>query len=79
LLGFLYGYDGVKQAYDEYDFNDTYWIVRTRVNFDPDWDTFTVLGERGVGIIDRVVVEQMSGSIKNDTWLIPMMDDEDSQ
>jgi len=72
LLGFLYGYDGVQQAYDEYDFNDTYWIGRTRVNFDPDWDTFSALGERGVGIIDRVVVEQMSGSIKDDTWLIPM-------
>ncbi len=64
LLGFLYGYYGVESAYDETDFNDVYWIGRTRVNFSPDWDTFTALGERGVGIVDRVVVEQMGGSIK---------------
>jgi hypothetical protein len=72
LLGFLYGYYGVQSAYDEYDFNDVYWIGRTRVNFSPDWDTFTALGERGVSIVDRVVVEQMGGSIKGDTWLIPI-------
>jgi hypothetical protein len=71
LLGFLYGYDGVQAAYDEYDFNDVYWIGRTRVNFSPDWDTFTALGERGVVIVDRVVVNQMGGSIKDDHWHIP--------
>jgi hypothetical protein len=72
LLGFLYGYDGVQAAYDKYDFNDVYWIGRTRVNFSPDWDTFSALGERGVAIIDRVVVKQMGGSIKDDKWHIPM-------
>lgn len=75
LLGFLYSYDGVQQAYNKYDFNDTYWIGRTRVNFSTDWDTFTALGERGVGIVDRVVVEQMDGSIKGDSWIIPMLSD----
>ena len=43
LLGFLYGYEGVQAAYDKYNFNDVYWIGRTRVNFSPDWDTFTAL------------------------------------
>jgi hypothetical protein len=74
LLGFLYGYDDVEQAYDKDNFNDVYWIGRTRRNFEPDWDTFTAMSERGVGIIDRVVVEQMGGSIKDDTWQIPMSD-----
>ena len=75
LLGFLYGYEGVQQAYDEDDFNDIYWIGRTRVNFSPDWDTFTALGERGVEIIDRVVLEQIGGSIKDDRWQIPLSGD----
>jgi hypothetical protein len=71
LLGFLYGYEGVQQAYDYYEFSDIYWISRTRVNFPQDWDTFTSMAERGVEIIDRVVVEQMGGSIEGDTWIIP--------
>jgi hypothetical protein len=71
LLGFLYGYEGVQKAYDYYDFSDTYWIARTRVNFPDDWDSFTALAERGVGIIDRVVIEQMGGRIDGDTWVIP--------
>jgi hypothetical protein len=71
LLGFLYGYEGVQQAYDYYDFSDKYWIARTRVNFARDWDTFTALAERGLGIVDRVVVEHMGGAIRGDTWIIP--------
>jgi len=71
LLGFLYGYEGVQQAYDYYNFSDSYWIARTRVNFPEDWDSFTALAERGAGIIDRVVVEQMGGSIEGDMWVIP--------
>jgi hypothetical protein len=71
LLGFLYGYAGVQQAYDYYDSTDKYWINRTRVNFPPGLDTFTSMAARGVEIIDRVVVELMGGSIKRDTWNIP--------
>jgi len=71
LLGFLYGYEGLQQAYDYHDFSDTYWIARTRVNFPEDWDSFTALAERGADIIDRVVVNQMSGSIEDDMWVIP--------
>jgi len=71
LLGFLYGYKGIQQAYDYYDFSDNYWIARTRVNFPQDLDTFTFLAERGVSIIDRVVTKQMGGSINGDIWIIP--------
>lgn len=73
LLGFLYGYEGVQQAYDAYDFNDVYWIGRTRRNFDPDWDTFTTMSQRGVEIVDRVVVNQIGGSVKDDNWHIPKL------
>jgi hypothetical protein len=75
LLGFLYGYDGVQQAYDKDNFNDVYWIGRTRVNFSPDWDTFSAMAERGVGIVDRVIVNEMGGSIKGDYWHIPKLGD----
>jgi hypothetical protein len=71
LLGFLYGYEGVQQAYDYYDSTDKYWISRTRVNFDPGLDTFTSMAARGVEIIDRVVVELMGGAIEGDAWIIP--------
>jgi hypothetical protein len=71
LLGFLYGYMGVQQAYDYYESTDKYWIGRTRVNFDGGLDDFTSMAARGVEIIDRVVVEHMGGMIKDDTWIIP--------
>jgi hypothetical protein len=71
LLGFLYGYEGVQEAYDFYESTDKYWIGRTRVNFDPGLDDFTSMAARGVEIIDRVVLEHMGGTIRNDTWIIP--------
>jgi len=70
LLGFLYGYKGVQEAYNYYNFSDIYWIGRTRVNF-PAYDTFTAMADRGVSVIDRVVVNQMGGSINGDNWIIP--------
>jgi hypothetical protein len=33
------------------------------------------MAARGVEIIDRVVVEQMGGVIKDDTWIIPDVGD----
>jgi hypothetical protein len=71
LLGFLCGYEGVQQAFDYYDFPDGYWIGRTRVNFPTGLDSFTSMSARGVEIIDRVVVEHMDGTIKEDFWIIP--------
>jgi hypothetical protein len=71
LLGFLYGYEGVQQAFDYYDFPDGYWIGRTRVNFPTGLDDFTSMAARGVEIVDRVVTKQMGGKIKGDSWIIP--------
>lgn len=71
LLGFLYGYEGVQQAFDYYDFPDGYWIGRTRVNFSTGLDDFTSMASRGVEIVDRVVTKHMNGTIKSGTWIIP--------
>ena len=79
LLGFLLGKDGVEQAFNKYNLSDTYWIHRTRRNF-PDYtlnvdgeDTFPLMAERGIYIIDRVVMEEMGGGVdlEKDVWYIP--------
>ena len=79
LLGFLLGKDGVEQAFNKYNLSDTYWIHRTRRNF-PDHtlnvdgeDTFPLMAERGIYIIDRVVMEEMGGGVdlEKDVWYIP--------
>ena len=76
---FLLGKDGVEQAFNVYNFSDTYWIHRTRRNF-PDYtlnvdgeDTFPLMAERGIYIIDRVVMEEMGGGVdlEKDVWYIP--------
>jgi hypothetical protein len=38
-------------------------------------DTFTMMAERAINVIDQVVVEQMQGKIdtKNNAWLIPIL------
>ena len=79
LMGFLLGKEGVGQAFDKPNLSDTYWISRTRRNL-PDHilavegeDTFAQMAERGVYIIDRVVMEKMGGGVdlKKDVWYIP--------
>lgn len=80
LLGFIYGYRGVEDHFEKYDFSDRYHILRTRKNF-PDYlpgddqaeDTFTLMSERALEIIDRAVIEQMGGTVDmaNNRWIIP--------
>jgi hypothetical protein len=79
LLGLMIGREGVRQAFDQHDLSDTYWIHRTRRNF-PDHtpdeegeDSFPRMAERGIYVIDRVVVEQMGGGVDlvRDVWYIP--------
>ena len=59
----------------------SYWIHRTRRNF-PDHtpnqlgeDTFTMMAQRAIKVIDQVVVEQMQGKVdlEGKTWLIPIV------
>jgi hypothetical protein len=82
LLGFMLGKEGVERAFAGRHFSDTYWIHRTRRNF-PDHtlasegeDSFDMLAQRGLYIIDRVVLEQMGGGVdlENNLWYIPVAD-----
>ena len=79
LLGFMIGKDGVAQAFGQDNLSESYWIHRTRRNF-PDHtpnqvgeDTFTMMAQRAIKVIDQVVVDQMRGrvDIENNVWLIP--------
>ncbi len=79
LLGFMIGKSGVEQAFKQDNLSQSYWIHRTRRNF-PDHtsqqlgeDTFIMMAQRAVKVIDQVVVEQMQGKIdiKKNVWLIP--------
>lgn len=79
LIGFMIGKDGVEEAFGSPGLSDTYRIHRTRRGFF-DWtpamegeDAFPLMARRGVEIVDRVVVEEMGGSIdaERNVWKIP--------
>jgi hypothetical protein len=82
LLGFLLGREGVEEAFGEKKLSSLYNIARTRINFpdrtpnQPGDDTFELMAERGVHIIDRVVIEEMGGGVdfEKDVWCIPKPD-----
>ena len=79
LMGSLMGKTAIEQAFGVQGLSDTYWIHRTRRQFadrtpqQQGEDTFTQMAQRGVQLVDRVVIEQMGGyvDIENDRWLIP--------
>ncbi len=73
LLGFMIGKNGVEAAFNR-KFSKQFNIHRTRGNFpNQGIDNFAQMAERGLAIIDRVVVDEMEGSIdlNNDAWHIP--------
>ena len=79
LLGFMYGYAELVAQFPTTTFSDRYWVNRTRDNMpdylptDPDAeDTFTMLAERMLGVID-IVVEQAGGvvDVNGNQWLLP--------
>jgi len=79
LLGFMIGKTSVEQAFKQNNLSQSYWIHRTRRNF-PDHtpeklgeDTFPMMAQRAINVIDRVVIERMQGKvdIENNVWLIP--------
>lgn len=73
LLGFMYGKAALEHAFNR-DFAERFNIHRTRGNFPNDGiDTFSSMAARGIDIIDRVVHEEMGGSIARDRWLIPLV------
>ena len=79
LLGFMLGKNGVEQAFGQDNLSESYWIHRTRRNFPdhtPDQlgeDTFSMMAQRAIKVIDQVVVGQMHGRVdlENSVWLIP--------
>ncbi len=79
LYGFILGNEKIMQLFAQDNLSDTYWIHRTRRNF-PDRtstqageDSFPMMAERGIYIIDRVVQEEMRGAVdlSANQWLIP--------
>ena len=73
LLGFMVGKEGIEKTFGQ-NFSNTFNIHRTRGNFANDGiDNFTAMAERGIQIVDRVVVEEMGGVIDSQQglWHIP--------
>ncbi len=74
LLGFMHGKKGIGAAFGR-TFSDRFNIHRTRGNFPNDGiDTFHRMADKGLRVIDRVVVDEMSGEIDEarNVWIIPV-------
>lgn len=76
LLGLLYGYGGLQEHFNKFDFSEGYNIARTRYNMPIPLDNFTHIAERGIGIIDDIVLGEMGGIIDGEHWIIPQMNKE---
>ncbi len=73
LLGFMIGKEGVEDAFGT-NLSDRFNIHRTRRNFPNEGiDTFEKMAQKGLEIIDRVVLEEMQGTLdrESDLWIIP--------
>lgn len=74
LIGFMIGKEGIEKAFDR-KFSNRYNIHRTRQNFPNDGiDSFENMAEKGLIVIDRVVIEEMGGIIdlEKNVWIIPL-------
>ena len=74
LLGFMIGKDGVEKIFNR-TFLDKYNIHRTRQNFTREIDDFSNMAEKGIVIIDRVILEELKGGVdlKKNLWYIPII------
>ena len=72
LLGFMEGQAGIERIFGR-KFSGRYNIHRTRTGFPVanGVDNFVDMSAMGLQIIDRAVVEEMSGRIAGDAWVIP--------
>ena len=75
LLGLLYGYTGIQEHFDKTDFSQAYNIARTRNDMPIPLDNFDAMADRGLAIIDKVVLKYLKGSIADDQWIIPGIED----
>lgn len=76
LLGLLYGHEELQSYFNKTDFSDGYNIARTRYNMPIPLDNFTDMSERGIEIIDDIVLGSMGGSIRDNKWIIPGVNSE---
>ena len=73
LLGLLYGHSGLQAHFNKFNFSDEYNIERSRYNMPIPLDNFMDMSERGIRLIDDIVIKEMGGSIVKDSWIIPKM------
>ncbi len=74
LIGFMIGKDGIEKIFDR-QFSNRFNIHRTRQHFPDDGiDTFENMAEKGLIVTDRVVKEEIGGTIdpEKNTWVIPL-------
>ncbi len=74
LIGFMTGKDGIEETFGR-KFSNQFNIHRTRQNFPNDGiDSFENMAKNGLIIIDRVVKEEIGGTVdfENNMWIIPL-------
>ena len=74
LIGFMIGKHGIEKTFDR-QFSNRFNIHRTRQNFlDGGIDDIDKMAQRGLIVTDRVVIEEIGGTIdeENDLWIIPL-------
>jgi len=72
MLGFMLGKKGVEAAFGK-ELSSTFNIHRTRKGFSNNGiDNFENMAQKGVAIVDRVVVEKMKGWVEGPHWIIPI-------
>jgi len=73
LLGFMYGKEKIEALFP-IELSNQFNIHRTRQNFkNKGIDTFENMAQKGIQIINRVVTEEIQGSIEGNYWIIPKM------
>lgn len=73
LIGFMLGKEGVEKEFGR-KFSNRFHIHRTRQGFPNEGiDTFDAMAQKGLWIIDRVVLEELKGGVDltNNSWYIP--------
>ena len=74
LIGFMMGKEGIEKAFGQ-SFSSQFNIHRTRQNFPNDGlDNFENMARNGVKVTDRVVKEELGGTIDSvhNNWVIPI-------
>lgn len=74
LIGFMIGKDGIEKTFER-PFSNRFHIHRTRQNFPNDGiDTFENMAQKGFSVTDRIVKEEIGGTIdtEKNIWIIPL-------